>query len=133
MYDVRAINTKSPLQLSYKANVFQATGEEWKNVKLTLSTANPNLSGLKPELVTQYLDFFQPMINYNRRAKSMPMDAKREDVGPAAAELEIAESSASLVTTLETAVNTEFAISLPYNVPSSNKPTLVEIDRKSVV
>ena len=57
----------------------------------------------------------------------MPMDAKREDVGPAVAELEIAESSASLVSTLETAVNTEFAISLPYNVPSSNKPTLVEI------
>ena len=127
VYDLRVSNTKSPVQLSYKANVFQSTGEEWKNVKLTLSTANPNLSGLKPELVTQYLDFFQPMINYNRRAKSMPMDAKREDAGFAAAELEIAESSASLVSTLETAVNTEFAISLPYNVPSSNKPTLVEI------
>ncbi|MCX8492131.1 MAG: mucoidy inhibitor MuiA family protein, partial [Cyclobacteriaceae bacterium] len=26
VYDVRAINTKSPLQLSYKANVFQSTG-----------------------------------------------------------------------------------------------------------
>jgi len=35
-YDIRAINTKSPLQLSYKANVFQSTGEEWKNVKLKL-------------------------------------------------------------------------------------------------
>ena len=40
MYDVRALNTKSPLQLSYKANVFQSTGEDWKNVKLKLSTAN---------------------------------------------------------------------------------------------
>src|SRR5260221_10647955 len=65
-YDIRAINTKSPLQLSYKANVFQSTGEEWKNVKLKLSTANPNESGLKPELIAWYLDFYQP-ISYERK------------------------------------------------------------------
>lgn len=61
-YDIRAINTKSPLQLNYKANVFQSTGEEWKNVKLKLSTANPSQSGLKPELVAWYLDFFNPLL-----------------------------------------------------------------------
>ncbi len=60
-YDIRAINTKSPLQLSYKANVFQSTGEEWKNVKLKLSTANPSESGLKPELTAWYLNFYQPL------------------------------------------------------------------------
>jgi uncharacterized protein (TIGR02231 family) len=50
VYDLRAVDTKNPVQLSYKANVFQSTGEEWSNVKLKLSTANPNLSGLKPEV-----------------------------------------------------------------------------------
>ncbi len=63
-YDIRAINTKSPLQLSYKANVFQSTGEEWKNVKLKLSTANPSESGLKPELTAWYLNFYQPVSLY---------------------------------------------------------------------
>ena len=61
VYDLRAINTKNPVQLSYKANVFQATGEEWKNVKLKLSTANPNLGGMKPEVYTWYLDFDRPL------------------------------------------------------------------------
>lgn len=62
VYDLRAIDTKNPVQLSYKANVFQSTGEEWNNVKLKLSTANPNLSGQKPELYSWYLDFYYPQV-----------------------------------------------------------------------
>ena len=130
VYDLRVVNTKSPVQLSYKANVFQSTGEEWKEVKLTLSTANPNLGGLKPELTAQVLDFIQIAQYreyYNKRAmKSAPAAADREEA-PIAAELDVATTTAELVNMLETAVNTEFAISVPYTVSSSNKPTLVEI------
>jgi len=132
-YDIRAINTKSPLQLSYKANVFQSTGEEWKNVKLKLSTANPNESGLKPELVAWYLDFYQPVVysNYEKRAyKSAPsMAMKKADASGDLAKEEAppAASVAEYVSTIQTSLNTEFDISLPYTVSSSNKPTLVDI------
>ncbi len=130
VYDLRVANTKSPVQLSYKANVFQSTGEEWKEVKLTLSTANPNLGGLKPELATQVLEFIQIAQYreyYNKRAmKSAPAAADREEA-PVVAELDVATTTAELVNMLETAVNTEFAITMPYTVASSNKPTLVEI------
>ena len=61
IYDLRAINIKNPILLNYKANVQQNTGEEWTNVKLKLSTANPNLSGLKPELAGWYLNFYEPV------------------------------------------------------------------------
>lgn len=131
IYDLRAANTKNPVQLSYKANVFQSTGEEWKNVKLKLSTANPNQSGLKPELASWFLDFYQP-ISYalsgkakaagmvSRSAPAMEMDAfKAEDIQ--------AESVADYVTTIQTTLNTEFDISLPYTVSSASKPTLVDI------
>ena len=47
---LRAVDTKSPIQLAYKASVYQSTGE-WNNVHFGASTANPNLGGLKPELV----------------------------------------------------------------------------------
>jgi uncharacterized protein (TIGR02231 family) len=133
VYDVRAMNTKSPLQLSYKANVFQSTGEEWKSVKLKLSTANPNQSGLKPELSSWYLDFYQP-IAYGlerRKYKSMGavsraanMDEKEEMVSMAAP---AAESVADYVSTIQTTLNTEFDISLPYSVLSASKPTTVDI------
>jgi uncharacterized protein (TIGR02231 family) len=133
VYDVRAMNTKSPLQLSYKANVFQSTGEEWKNVKLKLSTANPNQSGLKPELSSWYLDFYQPIAyELERRkykstgavARAANMEDKEEMVSMAAP---AAESVADYVSTIQTTLNTEFDISLPYSVMSASKPTTVDI------
>ncbi len=59
-YDLRVKDISSPIQLSYKANVYQNTGVEWKNVKLTLSTANPNESGIKPTLQPWFLRYNQP-------------------------------------------------------------------------
>ena len=88
VYDLRAVNTKSPVQLSYKANVWQRTGEEWKNVKLRLSTANPNLGGLKPELYTWYVDFEQPVVY---KAKNVRYRAGGPGAVPMAAEAEEAE------------------------------------------
>ncbi len=133
IYDLRAINTKSPVQLSYKANVFQSTGEEWKNVKLKLSTANPNQSGLKPELSSWFLDFYQPiaygleMKKYKAGApaarSAASMDMKEETVMAAP----VAESVADYVSTIQTTLNTEFDISLPYSVLSASKPTVVDI------
>lgn len=49
-YDVRAKDVQSPMQIVYKANVRQNTGEEWNNVTLKLSTANPQQGGVVPEL-----------------------------------------------------------------------------------
>ena len=56
-YDIRSNSTKQPLQLSYKANIYQNTREEWKNVPVILSSANPNRSNVAPTLRTYWLDF----------------------------------------------------------------------------
>lgn len=53
-YDFRVDDLRKPLQISYLAEVFQYSGEDWKQVKLTLSTANPSLSGDKPQLRPWY-------------------------------------------------------------------------------
>ncbi|HEY3430811.1 MAG TPA: mucoidy inhibitor MuiA family protein, partial [Cyclobacteriaceae bacterium] len=134
VYDLRAINTKSPIQLSYKANVYQNTGEEWNNVKLKLSTANPSLGGLKPELYSWYLDFYQPIRvrGYSSvpaaRSKSAPeMDKKLEDAEIVMEEAAPAQTSSDFVTTVQTSLNTEFEIGLPYTVQSAAKPTLVDV------
>lgn len=134
VYDVRAIDTKNPIQLSYKANVFQSTGEEWKNVKLKLSTANPNLGGLKPELYTWYLDFQVPVSYAASGAargeyamKPAPVAAMRRNDEVAREEQGPASEVNQFVTTLQTSLNTEFDIALPYTVTSATKPTLVDI------
>lgn len=49
-YDFRVENINKPVSIFYKANVYQTSGEDWKNVKLTLSNGNPNESGVAPKL-----------------------------------------------------------------------------------
>ena len=56
-YDIRSNSINEPLQLSYKANIYQNTREEWKNVPVTLSSANPNRSNVAPQLKTYWLDY----------------------------------------------------------------------------
>lgn len=59
-YDIRVTDILHPIKLAYKANVYQSSGEDWKDIKLTLSTANPNQNGEKPNLPTWYLHYFTP-------------------------------------------------------------------------
>lgn len=56
-YDVRVKNINEPLQLNYKAEVYQNTGVDWKNVKLRFSNANPNQSGQSPNLEKWELNY----------------------------------------------------------------------------
>mgnify|MGYP001198275724 CR=1 FL=1 len=56
-YDIRVKNITQPLQLNYKAEVYQNTGVDWKNVKLRFSNANPNQSGQAPNLEKWELNY----------------------------------------------------------------------------
>ncbi|MFN0204602.1 MAG: mucoidy inhibitor MuiA family protein [Bacteroidia bacterium] len=41
LYDITTEGTDKPVKLTYKASIFQSSGLDWKNVKLSVSTANP--------------------------------------------------------------------------------------------
>ncbi len=130
LYDIRGLNTKTPLSLVYKANVFQGTGETWKNVKLKLSTANPNLGGVKPELLPWFLDFYTPQ--YDKRKSYLEGRLQGTAPGVAVQKGEVAveaETIADFVSVLQTSLNTEFEIALPYTINSENKPTTVDIGK----
>ena len=64
-YDIKAKSINNPIELVYQAKVKQDTKIDWKNVKIRLSTANPNNSGVKPELKTYYLNYSTPPPIYN--------------------------------------------------------------------
>ncbi|MBI3133187.1 MAG: mucoidy inhibitor MuiA family protein [Bacteroidetes bacterium] len=70
-YNLNVKSLDEPLLIDYQANISQQTGEDWKDVKLTLSTVDPNLSGQKPILTPWYLVLNQmnqrpDETNYNR-------------------------------------------------------------------
>jgi hypothetical protein len=64
-YDIRAKNVNEPIEIIYKANIKQDTKIDWNNVKLNLSSANPNISGVAPELKTYFLNYNTLPPTYN--------------------------------------------------------------------
>ncbi len=71
-YDLRVENVSKPLKIEYQAKVYQNTGEEWKNVNLTLSTGNPYEEGRLPELDPWFLNFISSGYYQNQKPKVNP-------------------------------------------------------------
>ncbi|MBA4849877.1 mucoidy inhibitor MuiA family protein [Emticicia sp. BO119] len=129
VYDIRAKDTKGDIALAYRANVYQSTGIDWKNVRLTLSTSNPSEGGTKPELYTQYVSVYEPVAN----AKAMRMVSPPPSVNEVAAVVADSEkeagfaTTADFVSTIQTTLAVNFDISMPYTVISGGNPEMVDI------
>ncbi len=141
VYDVRVRDTKSPASLAMKAQVYQNTGFDWQNVRLTLSTANPALSGTSPTLNTDYVSFYNPnppaveelreavaaekVVRLNARAKLVEGDPNAEEVIPApAADL---TNTATFTQAVDQPTNVSFEIAIPYTILTNNRPQLVDV------
>jgi hypothetical protein len=59
-YDIRVADITKPMQLTYKAQVYQSTGEDWDKVQLSLSSGDPNKDAIMPTLYPWRLDFGAP-------------------------------------------------------------------------
>lgn len=56
-YDLRAENITASIDLEYKAKVTKNTGIDWKKVKLTFSSGNPNQNNVAPLLQAWFLSY----------------------------------------------------------------------------
>jgi DNA-binding transcriptional MerR regulator len=65
-YDLRAENISAPLKIIYRSKIFQTTGIDWKQVKLSLSASIPSQSGNAPLFNTWFLSYINPVNYYNR-------------------------------------------------------------------
>ncbi|GAA4046601.1 DUF4139 domain-containing protein [Flavobacterium chungnamense] len=63
-YDLRVDNVKDPINMMYKAQVTQNSGIDWKKVKLTLSSGNPNQNNQAPILSSWFLRYGNPYDKY---------------------------------------------------------------------
>lgn len=64
-YDLSAKDLKQKINLKYKAQVYNNTGNDWNNVKLVLSTGDPHLSASHPTLSPWYLNSYD-MVKFNK-------------------------------------------------------------------
>lgn len=138
-YDIRVEDLTKPVALDYYAKVWQNSQEDWKNVKLTLSTSTPNANNNKPVMYKWNLGYTQPVSYYNqnyRKAKAMP--SMKEEYAPAAAmsidgfEMDDATTTADYTQFSHTTTNTEYVISTPYNILSNGKENSVHIEKNEL-
>ena len=132
-YDIRVNNVDEPVQLVYKADIRQNTKEKWDNVKLTLSTANPNVSGEAPVL-SSYILKERPQMAFGAAKRSykpmlMAKSVANETMMDAAMPMELEEEAAALqVVQSDNMTTKEFKIKMPYTLNSSNQSSQVEIE-----
>lgn len=133
-YDLRSSTALAPMQLTYKANVFQNTGEDWNDVKLKLSTSNPNKGNIKPELPVWYLNYYtgKPATIMGGARAPSTLNSIREtneekDLRKKFDDLSAAQSAANYSQLIETMTNVEFSIKLDYNIPSDGIHHMVSV------
>jgi len=144
-YDLHTEDINQPIELKYRAKVFNNTGVDWNDIKIKLSTSDPSKSAAKPQIkpwdlntVTNYKKkkyddgaygyseqnkpLSQSMDGYtqsNSAQNSYDLKAKqKEQAGKPkieVVEIEISELSA------------EFDIKTNYTIPSDFKPYIVDV------
>ena len=84
VYDIKVNSVEKPLNLNYRANIYQSTGVDWKNVNLKLSSANPDLPDALPEMKVYYLDYGvqPPTYDKNKPSKVSGRVTSAEDNSP---------------------------------------------------
>jgi uncharacterized protein (TIGR02231 family) len=139
-YDARVLSTERAVALGYFGLVRQNTGEDWKDVALTLSTARPGLGGAAPVLSVWNLDVFvaRPApVAYAERREMMAKSAAPAGVNMQSLTTNIAldEFDANSLKDAETATATieagatsaSFKIATTASIPSDNSPQKVPI------
>lgn len=74
-YKFRAGQAKEPVQVEYLAAVAQNTGEDWNNVQIVLSTAQPMLNAAPPELRALEVSLAQPVVASGPRVQGQAQTA----------------------------------------------------------
>jgi hypothetical protein len=80
-YDVRITEVAQPLHVLMNANVFQRSGETWKDVALQISTGKPGDNATRPQLQPWMLGYYDPSVTWMRGQVFVPGVATGRVVG----------------------------------------------------
>lgn len=133
-YDLRATGTGKPIELAMKALVVNGTGEDWNKVDLSLSSGNPTLGGVMPQL--QPWTLAQPyrqqgMLNRVGNAE------RSKAAAPMVSGLDmetINEDAIRMVpnTVLQRTTTMEFSIDAPFSIPADGVAHSVSVNEHTI-
>lgn len=149
-YDIRAEDINKPINLEYKAFVYNNTDIDWKDINFKLSTADPTISATQPKMSPWYLNYKAKYYStagrrstsnmYQQKAQSQKQlyfyeDGNNMDKGGLmqnayfngqnSAPVDIPASDFENISVSE--LSAEFDIKKAYTIPSDNKPYIVDV------
>lgn len=125
-YDLRVDNVKDPINMMYKAQVTQNSGIDWKKVKLTLSSGNPNQNNQAPILNSWFLRYTNPVVYYksyendNSNLNEIVVTSGR-GIKKDKSNLGYAATTSIQANIIENQLNISFDIDIPYDILSNGK------------
>ena len=124
-YDLRANSIGEPMEMMYKAQVVQNTGIDWKKVKLTLSSGNPNQNNQAPTINPWFLRHQDTQFQVEPMASGA---VKLDEVLVLSYGTKIAQKDSEAVSSIsnyttvnENQLNISFDIDIPYDILSNGK------------
>ncbi|MFM7758859.1 MAG: DUF4139 domain-containing protein [Crocinitomicaceae bacterium] len=141
LYDLRSDATTGKLSLTYKAQVYQNTGLDWNDVKISISTNNPKANKTKPELNPWYIDYNSYKAEQKDRKRNLDYLTQPSAVPNAVFNSGFSFSqtlnnsnedipgltSDQFTTVVHQLIAAEFKIDLPYTIKSNNDQHMVLI------
>ena len=121
-YDLRAESIATPINMMYKAQVIQNTGIDWKKVKLTLSSGNPNQNNQAPILSAWWLQYGeQNQYGYKQKNVMNQLQGRAAGVTVQSDAMMETASVSNYTTVSENQLNISFDIDIPYDILSNGK------------
>lgn len=144
-YDLIAEDVGKPIDLKYRAKVFNSTDVDWKNIRMKLSTADPMQSAAAPIMEKWTLNFESGYGKYANYGYNQPQQQQQQQYSNAPAAL----SSGNLQNDTRAYDNdgdgkkdqqqvqyeqiqvselaAEFDIKLTYDIPADGQPYIVDV------
>lgn len=121
-YDLRANSVSEPIEMMYKAQVAQSTGIDWKQVKLTLSSGNPNQNNQAPILNAWFLRYgnqkdYGSDVTFTNKLQGEVAGIQVEK----SVRIQGYSSISNNTTIQENQLNISFDIDIPYDILSNGK------------
>ena len=145
-YDIRAEDINKPINLEYKAFVYNNTDIDWENINFKLSTADPTVSATQPKMLPWYLNYRISHLYKNSGKKRVSNMYQTQSLAEQTISFEMnkdglaqndyfngqnnvpAKIPASYFDNIAVPeLSAEFEIEKSYTIPSDDKPYIVDV------
>jgi uncharacterized protein (TIGR02231 family) len=120
-YNARIDSGTGKVELLYNALVRQKTGEDWNNIRLALSTAQPGRNGRMPELPPSYVDYRAPEPVASARAESAPAAPVPAPSEPVQTKEEPIQSDEAQAEVQKSGMSVSYQVGLPVTIPADGQ------------